>query len=148
MVSHSVDEDAGLLEAIDVSSALDLHRSNLLRMQIAELLEECHLDIDSRKWTSETQEYFQLLSLIISKVSMTQRNFQGIADRPVSLDLSPSKGMELSMEPTGCTKARLGWTKKSGNAQVLPTFEFMVRIPSGIFSGKDYMNHRYFDVRK
>ncbi len=146
MVAHSVVEDAGLLEAIDTSSTLDLHRSNLLRMQITELLEECQMDLESRKWTVETQEYFKLLSKIISNVEVLEKDFRELADKSVSVELHPTNELSLSMEPIGCTKTRLGWTKKSGNAQVLPTFDFMVQIPSAVFAAKDFMHFRYFDV--
>lgn len=148
MVAHSVVDDAGLLEAIDTSSTLDLHRSNLLRMQIVELLDECHLDMESRKWTVETQEYFHLLSKIISEIEVVEKQIRELADKPVSVELRQADEVSLSMEPIGCTKSRLSWTKKSGNAQVLPTFDFMVQIPSAVFAAKDYMHYRYFDVRE
>lgn len=147
MVSHSVVEDAGLLEAIDTASTLDLHRSNLLRLQVAELLEECQLDLENRKWTIETQEYFHFLSKIISQVEIEEKGIRELADKPLSVELGPSKQLCLSIQPIGCTKARLGWTKKSGNAQVLPTFDYMVNIPSEVFSTKDYLHYRYFDKR-
>ena len=55
----------------------------------------------------------------------------------------------VQVEPIGCTKSKFGWTKKSGNAQMLPTFSLMVKLPhtSEFFSSKDYLNYRYFDVR-
>jgi hypothetical protein len=145
MVTHSVVDDAGLLEVIDTSATLDLHRSNLLRLQISELLEECQLDLESRRWNVTTQAYFQRLSAIIAGVSVDVKDFQDLADKPVSVELKG--GLKLSMEPIGCTKARFGWTKKAGNAHVPPTFDYMVQIPLEVFSGKDYMHHRYFDVR-
>lgn len=147
MVSHSVVEDASLLDAIDTASTLDLHRSNLLRLQVTELLEECQLDLEDRKWTIETQEYIHLLSKIISEVEVEETGIRELADKPLSVQLGPSKNLCLSMQPIGCTKTRIGLTKKSGNAQVLPTFDYMVKIPSAVFSTKDYLNYRYFDVR-
>lgn len=148
MVTHSVVDDAGLLEVIDTSATLDLHRSNLLRLQISELLEECQLDLENKRWSVATQEYFQHLSSIIGRVSVAEKDFQELADKPVSVELRLSGQVRLSMEPIGCTKARFGWTKKSGNAQVLPTFDFMIQIPLKVFSAKDYMHYRYFDVRQ
>jgi hypothetical protein len=146
MVTHSVVDDAGLLEVIDTSATLDLHRSNLLRLQISELLEECQLDLESRSWNVVTQEYFQQLSNIIAGVSVVEKDFQELADKPVSVELRGQ--LKLSMEPIGCTKTRFGWTKKAGNAHILPTFDYMVQIPLEVFSGKDYMQYRYFDVRQ
>ena len=148
MLTHSTVDDASLLEVIDTSATLDLHRSSLLRLQITELLEECQLDLENPRWNATTQEYFQHLSSIITGVSVVDRDFQDLADKPVSVDLRPGGQGKLSLEPIGCTNTRLGWTKKAGNAQVLPTFDYMVMIPPEVFSGKDYMHYRYFDVRR
>lgn len=143
MSSSTIAKDAALLESIDTSSTMDLHRSNLLRLQVAELLEECQLDLHTRKWATDAQEYLQILSKMIPKMDLSQKKtYQDRADKPISV----STTSRLSVEPIGCTKSPVGWTKKSGNAQVLPTFDLMVQLPSDIFSGKDYLNYRYFDV--
>jgi hypothetical protein len=143
----TVAKDAALLESIDPSSTIDLHRSNLMRMQVTELLEECHLELQTRKWATEAHEYLQSLSNEIPKVSLeTNKNnkHQDRADKPVSIK-GDNKG-RLSVEPIGCTKTPVGWTKKSGNAQMLPTFTLMVQLPSDMLASKDYLNYRYFDV--
>jgi hypothetical protein len=138
MVEHAVTQDAGL-------ATVDLHRSNLLRLQVAQLLEECQLDLDSKKWRVETEEYIQLISKIVSKVDAKKTNFQERADKPISVEVVPSDD-GLSVIVMGCTKNRLFMTNKAGNAQVLPTFELMVQIPECSFSGKDFISYRYFDV--
>jgi hypothetical protein len=123
---------------------MDLHRSNLLRMQVSELLEECQLDLQTRKWATEAQEYLQILSKMLPTISLeSAKKYQDRADKPVSISATSSR---LTVEPIGCTKVPIGWTKKSGNAQVLPTFTLMVQLPSDLFSAKDYLNFRYFDV--
>jgi hypothetical protein len=142
-MTTTIAKDAALLESIDTSSTMDLHRSNLMRMQITELLEECQLDLETRKWAVEAQEYLQSLSKIIPKITINAKKYQDLADKPVSVEISEGR---LTVEPIGCTKTPLSWTKKSGNAQVLPTFSLMVMIPSDVFGSKDYLNHRYFDV--
>jgi hypothetical protein len=88
----------------------------------------------------------QSLSKIIPTISIeSAKKYQDRADKPVSVSAT-TEGSRLTVEPIGCTKTPIGWTKKSGNAQVLPTFTLMVQLPSDIFSAKDYLNFRYFDV--
>lgn len=142
----TLSKDADLLDAIDVSSTLDLHRSNLLRIQVNELLDEIRLDLDNSKWEAEAHEYVQLVSKIICKVVIKEKKFKEIADKPVSVDIPGIEDASLSVEQLGCTKSKFGWTKPSGNAQTLPTFDLIVQIPSTSFKNKDFMNYRYFDV--
>ena len=146
-MTSTIAKDAALLESIDTSSTMDLHRSNLLRMQVTELLEECQLDLQTRKWASDAQEYLQVLTKILSKVNIggATKNYQDRADKPVSI---PDTESRLVVEPIGCTKVPVGWTKKSGNAQVLPTFTLMAMLPADIFASKDYLHFRYFDVSR
>jgi hypothetical protein len=138
MADHNTLEDAGL-------ETLDLHRSNLLRMQIAELLDECQLDPDNMKWGREAEEFIQLISNLVSNIHVEEKCFQDQADKPISVDVLPSD-CGLSVTPLGCTKSHFFMTKRSGNAQVLPTFELMVQMPESSLSGKDFMSYRYFDV--
>ena len=141
--SSTIAKDAALLESVDTSSTMDLHRSNLMRMQVTELLEECQLDLQTRKWATDAQDYMRGLSKILLQVNLnTLQKYQDRADKAVSIQ-STSR---LSVEPIGCTKTPVGWTKRAGNAQVLPTFTLMVMLPSDLFSAKDYLHYRYFDV--
>ena len=68
-------------------------------------------------------------------------------------------GQSLQIESVGCYGAGgVGLTTFSANARVLPTIDVAVLIPSfllagentqdeiGMIGGKDYLNHRYFDV--
>jgi hypothetical protein len=158
--NDSVAQDAALLETmVDAASTMELHRSHLMRLQVQELLEECQLDMKSRKWASDAEEYIQLLAKYISQVNHQtifegEQNFDstGIslrdrADRVVHIEpLFNRKTPLLHMEPLGCTKSQFGWTKKSGNAQQLPTFSLMVQLPTDLFLPKDYLHYRYFDV--
>lgn len=113
-------------------------------MQVAELLEECQLDLQSRKWASSANEYLQMLSRLIPKIVFKEKKLKDKADKPISLEIR--KDNPLTVEPIGLTKAPIAWTKKSGNAQVLPTFDLCVKIPEASISKKDYLNHRYIDV--
>jgi hypothetical protein len=161
--NDSVAQDAALLETIvDASSTMELHRSNLMRLQVQELLEECQLDMKTRKWASEAQEYLQLVTKYISQVNYKTLaddkksssdasgiSLKGQADRVVHIEpLSKQGSPMLHVEPLGCTKSQFGWTKKSGNAQQLPTFSFMVQLPTELFLPKDYLHYRYFDVSR
>mmetsp|Transcript_14570 Transcript_14570/g.35207 ORF Transcript_14570/g.35207 Transcript_14570/m.35207 type:complete len:1208 (+) Transcript_14570:97-3720(+) len=142
----SVTQDAALLESIDTSSAMNLHKSNLMRMQVAELLDECQLDLQSRKWASNANEYLQMLSRLVPKTVFKVEKLKDKADKPISIEIR--RDNPLTVEPIGLTKTPIAWTKKSGNAQVLPTFDLCVKIPEASISKKDYMNHRYIDKRK
>jgi hypothetical protein len=53
----------------------------------------------------------------------------------------------LQVEATGCYQAGIGLTVPSGNANVLPTLDLVVKLPNSMFDVKDYIRHRYFDVR-
>ena len=132
-----------MAEAFDTSSTFELHRSNLLRLQVSELLGECRLDVEDKKWLLTTEHYLNLVADAVKTISVVETKYQRLADKPVSVNLK--KG-ELSISPLGCSKVQIGWTKKSANAQVPPTFDLTVQIPVGVFSGKDYMNCRCFDV--
>ena len=161
-----VAKDAALLESIDLSSTMDLHRTNLMRMQVKELLDECKLDIKGRKWTTHAHEYLQDVTKIITNASdsifsedtknsktasESSYSVKDRADKVVHIEkIIKKKGKNnntvLTVEPIGCTKSQFGWTKKSGNAQMLPTFSLMIKLPAELFSSKDYLNYRYFDV--
>lgn len=148
-INDRIAQDAALLDSVDPSSTMDLHRSNLMRLQVKELLEECRLDLKERKWAGDAHEYLQTLTKLVSQCTLSDGNENegGIQDRAdkvghVVIDSTTA----LSVEPIGCTRSNLGWTKKSGNAQELPTFSLMVKLPSKLFLSKDYLNYRYFDV--
>jgi hypothetical protein len=150
--NDTVVADAALLDAIDPSSTMDLHRSNLLRMQVNELLEECQLDLKTRNWATEAHEYLQELAKIIAQVNHKtiqagEAAVKDRADKVVHIDSlseknnisknNPKNSSLFQVEPIGCTKSQLGWTKKSGNAQMLPTFSLMVILPQELFLPKD-----------
>jgi hypothetical protein len=158
--NETLAQDAALLETIvDVTSTRGLHRSHLMQLQVQELLEECQLDMKSRKWASEAQEYIQLLTKYVSQVNHKtifeggpHSDSNGVslkdqADRVVHIEPLMKRKIPLFyMEPLGCTKSQFGWTKKSGNAQQLPTFSLMVQLPTDLFLPKDFLHYRYFDV--
>ncbi|KAL3930534.1 MAG: hypothetical protein SGARI_004456, partial [Bacillariaceae sp.] len=128
--TETLAQDAALLETIvDPSSTMDLHRSNLMRLQVQELLEECQLkDLSTRKWASDAHEYLQAVTKCIETINF-ERLAEGEtlkhgkiavkdrADKPVYIEpLASKKGALLHMEPLGFTKNQFAWAKKSGNA--------------------------------
>lgn len=156
----TIAKDAALLDSIDLSSTMDLHRSNLMRMQVTELLEECQLDLKGRKWAIEAHEYLQEVTKLVadaakqnfvSKKEEASISIQDRADKVVHIEkivgTKKNSAAGITIEPIGCTKSQFGWTKKSGNANVLPTFSLMVKLPEAFFTSKDYLKYRYFDVR-
>jgi len=164
--SDTIAKDAALLDSIDLSSTMDLHRSNLMRLQITELLDECQLDIKGRKWAIEAHEYLQHVTKLTShaakqhftvssssksKKEETPFSIKDQADKVVHIEKialsSKNNTAGITIEPIGCTKSQFGWAKKSGNAQMLPTFSLMVKLPVEFFSSKDYLKYRYFDKR-
>lgn len=156
----TIAKDAALLDSIDLSSTMDLHRSNLMRMQVTELLEECQLDLKGRKWAIEAHEYLQTVTKLVSQATRDQLMSKKVetpfavkdrADKVIHIEKLPSSKKNdggVVVEPIGCTKSQFGWTKKSGNAQMLPTFTLMVKLPTEFFTTKDYLKYRYFDVSR
>ena len=151
-----------------IETSMGLHRSNMLRLQIQELLDECHIkELSSTKWALSAHEYLETVSNIItSEVPSFHCNkkasSKNLSDKPVIIDWENKKSSNgsddeensdndndsdpLIVTPIGCTKSPIGWTKSSGNAKQLPTFTLMVQLPTSIFSSKDYLHYRYFDV--
>jgi hypothetical protein len=150
--SSTIAQDAALLEAIDPTSTMDLHRSNLMRLQTTELLQECQLDLTTRKWSGEAQEYLQVIGGLVESMSIggwKEEVVKQFGDKTSVLEIHKNNNNDnnsFSVVPIGCTKTPIGWTKPSGNAQLLPTFHLMVLMPKEIIHSKDYMNYRYLDV--
>ena len=163
--------DAEFLELVDTSSdraVVNLHKSNLLRLQTEELLKETTLSIDpadssidgtthdaAPKWITIAQQYVQDitrvlehdLSLVKIQVQDPSSPFVLKSDNYRQWDDLSCGNQKLKVQPKGCTSANLGFTKPAGNAQVLPTLELRVLIPTrGLVDPKDYMKYRYFDV--
>ena len=164
---HSVDEskrhhnykttvDAEFLETIDqTSSVLDLHRSNLLRLQVEQLLQECSLQLNASqphvKWATAAHEYVTCISQMVEQMSLANvildkdSPFARLSDRTID---SIQSSQKLQIDPTGCFAANIGLTTLQGNANVLPTLDLKVKIPNDVFEGKDYLRNRYFDVSR
>ncbi|KAL7575587.1 hypothetical protein ACA910_020158 [Epithemia clementina (nom. ined.)] len=188
--------DAEFLEMVDTTTStassanhrvVDLHKSNLLRLQMDELVKETILSVDPTdstvaaavpKWVSTmmANDYVQQVSKILQeRISLSnikvvdddhplsERESNKKKENPSSRSESCpfsfrsdkyhqwkrlSSNQKLKVQTKGCYAANIGFTKPSGNAQVLPTLELTVLIPTdGIMEPKDYMKNRYFDKR-
>jgi hypothetical protein len=193
-------KDAALLMETmgDESATMGLHRSNLMRLQVTELLQECQIpELAQTSWALDSHEYLVQLTDLVQQLpsfqysstssspssstssSSSKRLLQQRSDKPVVVsytaaadDAPPSpppshkknsshtptpknhslsssathRGGTVVVEPIGCTKTPVAWTKPTGNAKLLPTFTLMVQLPTSSFAAKDYLNYRYMDV--
>jgi hypothetical protein len=195
-------KDAALLmmETMDESATMGLHRSNLMRLQVTELLQECHIpELAQTSWALDSHEYLVQLTDLVQQLPSFQYSstaaasssssskrllLQHRSDKPIVVNydgaVPPSSSTNdknnnnnntsnaatttttspknhhhhsssaayrrLVVEPIGCTKTPVAWTKATGNAKLLPTFTLMVQLPTSMFATKDYLNYRYMDV--
>jgi hypothetical protein len=177
-----------------------LHRSNIIKLQTDQLLEESYITTTTKKkdkkkggdianssdtllgsapWYNtiaepyiDTVQYIldnHLPEVTLNTPSSNKNNknengypFQIFADRNVSVTIGggDSNDNKLRMY-TGYRRTessvlnQLGYTNpQSGNANVIPTIERTILIPSSTFtssndsSNKDYLRHRYTDVSR
>ena len=147
-----VTADANFLEEVDVnqaSSMVDLHRSNLLRIQAQELVQECIISPD-KSWVKVALAYMEHVSETVSQMSFANTGVPVSA--PFSTRLSDRKADSLAwtdvkLQVSALDHPFLGMSTLSGNANVVPTFTLHVKIPSSVLDPKDYLRNRYFDVR-
>ena len=150
-----MEADAEFLDTIDQTASItDLHRSNLLRLQTVELLEQCQLELSVQeqhvKWAVSAHEYVTAVTSLIE--NMPTETIRHEKKSPFSLRSDKKKHASvdlqtLKVEPCGCYHAGIGMTTPAGNANVLPTLDLVVKLPNAMFDAKDYLRHRYFDVR-
>lgn len=143
--------DASFLEASQADAHhVALHRSQILRLETEELLNECCLDLNHISWAAEQREYLNLLSNLITKIrgctnTINDFPFALRSDKITSIRIP--EGHDLSLVPTG-SYALNCLTKKTGNANVVPTLDCAIVVPNSFWSTKDYQNNRYLDVSR
>jgi hypothetical protein len=163
--------DAEFLDTMDQTSSItDLHRSNLLRLQTQELVSACQLELGMQdqhvQWADVAHGYVSAVSALIETIPATtikhskkspfglQSDKKDLAVQLGSSGTGTGTGTGvntasgLQVEPMGCYQAGIGLTVPSGNANVLPTLDLVIKLPNSMFDVKDYLRHRYFDVRK
>jgi hypothetical protein len=138
--------DASFLENVPL---VELHKSNILKLEMEELLHECRMSSDS---AAPSKDYISILSNLVSKIATSSKNNKDVVGCPFVLQSDkvatttiamPSK---LTLVPTGSHALPNCGTKKAGNANVLPTLDCAVVVPNDYWNTKDYLNHRYMDV--
>lgn len=153
--SHSaggVAADANFLESVDVnqvSSVVDLHRSNLLRIQTQELVEACTISPD-KQWVKIASEYMNHVSDLIGGMELAD-HLSELPPAPFPTRLSDRhtfdfSGLAEALQVEPLSRPFLGLSTPSGNALVLPTFTLRVLLPPSLLEPKDHLRNRYFDV--
>jgi U3 small nucleolar RNA-associated protein 22 len=137
----------------------DLHKSNLLRLQLELLVKECRLSLDEHEdgfvsWAPTAREYLDNLQSAIKQIKpkiLTNRDSESyMAQLPTKLISDrAAESMEVPWaEPLDChLQSHHYMTKYRGNGNVLPTFKLAVVIPNSFFDSKDYLRNRYLDKR-
>ena len=148
-MASNVAADASFLE--HHTPVLELHRSNVLRLETEELLKECRLDFQHVKWHSAALGYIATLNTVLQGLP---RHVPAKKDCPLPLlsDRPPTSPLLLGETPLHVTLSTnstvLGMTTKTGNAKELPLLECTIALPDSLVSSKDYLHHRYFTVRR
>jgi hypothetical protein len=140
--TNELQADASFLENVPL---VELHKSNILKLEMEELLHECRMNSDTPK------DYISIVSNLISKIATSKKDgvvvgcpFVLQSDKVATTTMEmPSK---LTLVPTGSYALPNCGTKKAGNANVLPTFDCAIVVPNDYWNAKDYLNHRYMDV--
>jgi hypothetical protein len=152
------------LQQVDEDQLMDLHRSNLLRLSSAQLLESITLARPPSKaidLVNQVSDFFtkSLSRKKIPLVSSTPFADLGAIDAPAPSRDDPASGRLFLPRLDCCAIPAVGGdhssaalstsllTKASGNAQVPPTLQLHVLLPSSFFAPKDFAKHRYFQVR-
>ncbi|GKY91460.1 hypothetical protein MPSEU_000118300 [Mayamaea pseudoterrestris] len=146
--------DANFLEEIDVnqaSSVIDLHRSNLLRIQAEQLVEECRIKQDA-SWVKVAQAYMDHVGEVVSSMTIQSNEMQDLPASPFSTKLSDRKSAATAVSVDNLQVSQpshpfIGLSTLQGNANVLPTFTLHVKCSKSILEPKDYLRNRYFDKR-
>lgn len=144
-------KDASFLDSVD-TPVLELHRCNLLKIEVDELLDETVLNLTPSDanvgWATFARDY-------VAKVAATIRQMPACTVKkdgcPFVMQSDKVNEVQvpanLNVEPIGSFGANsIGLTNKSGNANVLPTLDCAVLLPNSMWNPKDHLHHRYFDV--
>jgi hypothetical protein len=125
---------------------VEIHKSNVLKLEIEELLDECRLNFQDVSWSKAASDYITFLSNIVTNIPETEISKEGcpfiLRSGKVSLIQMPLGLKLLNAGAYGFN----GLTKKSGNANVIPCLDCAIVIPDSYWHTKDYSNHRYLDV--
>ena len=156
---NDIHADADFLDQVE-APVMELHRSNVLRLEVDELLQECRCDISTSSvtpvsWSKAAHAYLHTLESTLHDMTVTAVLNTNTLPCPFRLQsdkvTSPRDFFsQLADEKLPlvfpCHTNTSGLTTMAGNANVLPTLECTVLIRKEFFHTKDYLHHRYFDV--
>jgi len=144
---RDVAADASFLDNMPV---LELHRSNVLRLESEELLQECRLDLHHVRWHTAAQQYISEVNTVLESIERSVV-VNDECPLPLQADKLPSSSLKLGDAPLHVTydisKNNIGMTTKQGNAKQLPLLQCSIVLPDSLWASKDYLHHRYFSVR-
>lgn len=141
-----VAKDASFL---DQTPILELHRNNLLNIEVSELLDEirCNLTPSDANvgWATFARDYVAMVTTVIRQMPAGTTTIDPYPLSKTSMVVQVPT--QLKVEPIGSFGSNsIGLTNQTGNANVLPTLDCVVMLPDSMWNPKDYLNHRYFDV--
>jgi hypothetical protein len=149
--NDTVAADANFLEHTATPLLGELHRSNILRLETCELLEECKLDFLTVPWHASALLYMENMNRTLETMTTTIQPTQDdcplplTSDKPISSSLHLKTPLTVSLDTvTTC----LGMTTKQGNAKELPVIKCYISLPNDLWNPKDYLHHRFFTVRQ
>lgn len=127
---------------------MELHRSNVLRLETEELLKECRLDLQHVKWHASAHEYLANINTVLQDLSKSiPIATSSTCALPLQADKLPASRMSLGDAPLHVSlEQNVGITTRQGNAKELPLLQCHIVLPNSLFNTKDYLHHRYFSV--
>ena len=147
-----VAQDASFLDTVD-TPVLELHRSNLLKVEVGELLDETVLNLTPSDanvgWAAFARDYVANVATTIRQMpACTASSNESCPFYDKSRKITEvSVPANLNVDPIGSNGANcIGLTKTTGNANALPILDCAVILPNSMWNAKDYLHYRYFDV--
>eukprot|EP00977_Amphora_coffeiformis_P026009 scaffold23639_cov191-Amphora_coffeaeformis.AAC.1 len=144
----------------------DLHKTNVLRLEVDELLQASTVDYMHVKWHGSAQDYIAAVTQVIETMSLSNLiantntdsstascPFRTVTNKPIKWPAinnnNNNSKLRLQVKPTGCYQAEgLGMLTTAANAKMVPTLDLNVVLPADLLDTKDYLQHKgYFAVR-
>jgi len=148
-----VAQDASFLDTVD-TPVLELHRSNLLKVEVGELLDETVLNLTPSDanvgWAAFARDYVANVATTIRQMpACTASSNESCPFYDKSRKITEvSVPANLNVDPIGSNGANcIGLTKTTGNANALPILDCAVILPNSMWNAKDYLHYRCFDKR-
>ena len=154
--SNSTAADAEFLSELSTTATAafgDLHKTNVLRLEVDELLQASTVDYKHAKWHGTASDYATAVTGIVEQMSLSDNTTTPDAcpfvhhHPKVVVPSSSRNNNKLQVKAMGCYQAEaLGMLTTAANARQWPTLDLRVVMPADLFDAKDYLKHRYFGV--